>query len=197
MSFSEGGVLWNGNLYRELTFSPCSCEASFSLDDVTIGVNFHWQRQETQTFQGTLKLVVEADKVCAINSLPVEDYLVSVISSEMKATSSLEFLKAHAVISRSWLLAQMERRRRQDTGGSGFFSFVKKDDEQFATSKELLRDILKAVIANDLFNTSTYFQVINKRNDIFQEALKIINDEQRYEAILKHGNAAEQSPEKQ
>ena len=74
---------------------------------------------------------------------------------------------------------------------------VKKDDEQFATSKELLRDILKAVIANDLFNTSTYFQVINKRNDIFQEALKIINDEQRYEAILKHGNAAEQSPEKQ
>ena len=129
VSFSEGGVLWNGNLYRELTFSPCSCEASFSLDDVTIGVNFHWQRKETQTFQGTLKLVVEADKVCAINSLPVEDYLVSVISSEMKATSSLEFLKAHAVISRSWLLAQMERRRRQDTGGSGFFSFVKKDDE--------------------------------------------------------------------
>ena len=73
--------------------------------------------------------MVEADKVCAINCLPVEDYLTSVISSEMKATSSLEFLKAHAVISRSWLLAQMERRRRQDTGGSGFFSFVKKDDE--------------------------------------------------------------------
>lgn len=129
VEFSEGGILWNGNLYRELTFSPNEKGVSFSLDDVTIGINFHWQRQETQTFEGVLKLVVEADKICAINSLPVESYLTSVISSEMKSTSSLELLKAHAVISRSWLLAQMERRQRQDTGGSGFFSFVKKDDE--------------------------------------------------------------------
>lgn len=129
VEFSEGGILWNGSLYRELTFSPDSPGASFSLDGVTIGVNFHWQRQETETFQGTLKLVVEADKVCVINCIPVEDYLVSVISSEMKATSSLEFLKAHSVISRSWLLAQIKRRHRQDAGGSGFFSFVKKDDE--------------------------------------------------------------------
>lgn len=129
VEFSEGGILWNGSLYRELTFSPDSPGASFSLDGVTIGVNFHWQRQETETFLGTLKLVVEADKVCVINCIPVEDYLVSVISSEMKATSSLEFLKAHSVISRSWLLAQIKRRHRQDAGGSGFFSFVKKDDE--------------------------------------------------------------------
>lgn len=129
VAFSEGGILWNGNLYRELTFSTDSPDASFSLKDVTIGVNFHWQRKETQTFRGVLKLVVEADKVCAINCLPVEDYLVSVISSEMKATSSLEFLKAHAVISRSWLLSQMERRKRQERGGNGFFSFIKKDDE--------------------------------------------------------------------
>lgn len=129
VAFSEGGILWNGNLYRELTFLPDCHDASFSLEDVTIGVNFHWQRKETQTFQGTLKLVVEADKVCAINCLSVEDYLVSVISSEMKATSSLEFLKAHAVISRSWLLSQMERRKRQERGGNGFFSFIKKDDE--------------------------------------------------------------------
>ena len=129
VTFSEGGISWNGSLYRELTFTPYGDGVSFSLESVTIGVDFHWERQETQTFKGTLKLVVEADKVCAINCLPVEDYLVSVISSEMKATSSIEFLKAHAVISRSWLLAQMERRRRQDTGGNGFFSFVKKDDE--------------------------------------------------------------------
>lgn len=129
VEFSEGGILWNGNLYRELTFSPYEEGVSFSLDNVTIGINFHWQRQERQTFEGTLKLVVEADKVCAINCLPVEKYLTSVISSEMKSTSSLELLKAHAVISRSWLLAQIERRRNQDAGGSGFFSFVKKDDE--------------------------------------------------------------------
>ena len=129
VSFSEGGILWNGNHYRELTLLPKSPDASFSLKDVTIGIGFHWERKQTQTFQGTLHLVVEADKICAINELPVEDYLVSVISSEMKATSSPELLKAHAVISRSWLLAQIERRRQAQNGSNNFFSFIKKEDE--------------------------------------------------------------------
>ena len=80
-------------------------------------------------FEGTLHLVVEADQIVAINELPVEKYLTSVISSEMSATSSLEFLKAHAVISRSWLLAQMEKRQQRENGSDGFFSFIKKDDE--------------------------------------------------------------------
>ena len=129
VEFSEGGILWNGNQYRELTFTPSSAEASFSLFDVTIGVNFHWERKETQTFLGTLRLVVESDQITAINELPVEKYLASVISSEMKATAGLELLKAHAVISRSWLLAQMRRREDNQEQKNGFFSFVKKDDE--------------------------------------------------------------------
>ncbi|MBR1548822.1 MAG: DUF4922 domain-containing protein [Prevotella sp.] len=130
VEFSEGGILWRGNQYRELTFAPQSQHSSFSLSDVTIGVNFHWERKETQVFLGTLRLVVEADKITAINELPVEQYLASVISSEMKATASLELLKAHAVISRSWLLAQMKRREENVDGHrDGFFSFQKKDDE--------------------------------------------------------------------
>ena len=129
VSFAEGSILWNGRQYRELTFVPQSGDASFSIDDVTIGVHFHWERKETQVFQGVLRLVVEADKICAINELPVENYLTSVISSEMNATSSPEFLKAHAVISRSWLLAQMEKRKQLKDGTNSFFSFIKKDDE--------------------------------------------------------------------
>ena len=128
VAFSEGGILWNGNQYSSLTFHPQSADASFSLSDVTIGVNFHWERKETQTFLGTLHFVVESDKICAINELPVERYLESVISSEMSATSSLELLKAHAAISRSWLLAQMKKRREVAESGNNFFSFVKKDD---------------------------------------------------------------------
>ena len=128
VAFSEGGILWNGNQYSSLTFHPQSADASFSLSDVTIGINFHWERKETQTFLGTLHFVVESDKICAINELPVERYLESVISSEMSATSSLELLKAHAVISRSWLLAQMKKRREVAESGNNFFSFVKKDD---------------------------------------------------------------------
>ena len=128
VSISEGGLLWRGQQYRELRFQPLDDAASFSLNDVTIGVGFHWERQEQQTFRGTLRLVVESDKVLAINELPVEQYLESVISSEMSATSSPELLKAHAVISRSWLLSQ--KQRRQDAQhATGFFSFIKKDDE--------------------------------------------------------------------
>ena len=129
VEFSEGGILWRGIQYRNLTFTPQSADASFSLNDVTIGVNFHWERKETQTFEGTLRIVVEADKIVAINELPVEKYLTSVISSEMKSTSSVEFLKAHAVISRSWLLAQMEKRKQHESGGDNFFSFTKSDNE--------------------------------------------------------------------
>ena len=129
VEFSEGGILWRGMQYRELTFTPQTPTASFSLHDVTIGVNFHWERKETQVFLGTLRLVVESDKITAINQLPVERYLASVISSEMKATAGVELLKAHAVISRSWLLAQMRRREEAGQRKDGFFSFVKKDDE--------------------------------------------------------------------
>lgn len=129
VSFEEGGILWNGNVYRELTFTPLDEESSFSLYDVTIGINFHWERQETQSFIGTLKLVVYEGKITAINLLPAEDYLTSVISSEMNATSSPEFLKAHAVISRSWLLAQIEKRKALSKQQGDFFSFVKTDTE--------------------------------------------------------------------
>lgn len=129
VSFEEGGILWNGNVYRELTFTPLDEDSSFSLYDVTIGINFHWERQETQSFIGTLKLVVYEGKITAINILPAEDYLTSVISSEMSATSSLEFLKAHAVVSRSWLLAQIEKRKAMSKKQGDFFSFVKTDTE--------------------------------------------------------------------
>lgn len=127
--FEEGGIRWNDNVYHELTFTPLEDDSSFSLDDVTIGLNFHWERQETQHFPGTLKLTVDEGKITAINQLPVEEYLTSVISSEMSASSSLEFLKAHAVISRSWLLAQIEKRNTLCKKDGGFFPFVKTDTE--------------------------------------------------------------------
>ena len=129
VEFCEGGIVWRGTQYRNLTFTPQASEASFTLNDVTIGVNFHWERQQKQTFEGTLNIVVEADKIVAINELPLERYLMSVISSEMSATAPLEFLKAHSVISRSWVLAQMEKRRLHKDGADSFFSFIKKDDE--------------------------------------------------------------------
>jgi SpoIID/LytB domain protein len=128
VELAEGGIMWYGQQYRELLFAPQSEDASFSLYDVTIGVNFHWERKEMQTFRGSLRLVVDADKIVAINELPVEQYLESVISSEMNAASSLELLKAHAVISRSWLLSQIQKRQKSG-GQNNFFSFVKKDDE--------------------------------------------------------------------
>ena len=111
-SVSGGKVLWDGKAYDNVLFTPSDEENDcFELKDVTIGVNFHWERKENQKFRGALSLIVENDRVTAINVLSVEEYLLSVISSEMSATASLELLKAHAVISRSWLLAQIEKNK--------------------------------------------------------------------------------------
>ena len=94
----------------EIIFEPQDpATESFLLRDVTIGVKFHWERKEKERFTGSLKLIKEDGKVTAINLLPIENYLVSVISSEMSAKSSLQLLKAHSIISRSWLLAQIEK----------------------------------------------------------------------------------------
>lgn len=111
--FFEGGKInWNGKLYDELFFETKDDESVFILKDVVIGIDFHWERKEDQSFQGSLKFIVEDDAITAINIIGIEDYLVSVISSEMSASSSMELLKAHAVISRSWLLAQIEGRKQ-------------------------------------------------------------------------------------
>jgi stage II sporulation protein D len=102
---------------------------SFTLHAVTIGVAFHWQRDEDQTFRGRLKFIVDNDRITAVNILSVEDYLLSVISSEMSATSSSDLLKAHAVISRSWLLAQMEKTARLKAGEGKYTTSVVTDTE--------------------------------------------------------------------
>ncbi|MFZ5942422.1 MAG: SpoIID/LytB domain-containing protein, partial [Bacteroidota bacterium] len=94
---------------RELIFLPCNLTADhFVLHDVVIGIDFHWEQKENQRFQGALKLKLVGDRIAVINILPVEDYLKSVISSEMNASASPELLKAHAIIARSWLLAKLE-----------------------------------------------------------------------------------------
>ena len=104
-------IFWNGNRYTRIVFTPEKEDYSFCLKEVTIGVKFHWERKEDQTFKGNLNLIVENGLITAINALSVEDYLLSVISSEMSATASLELLKSHAVISRSWLLAQIRKNK--------------------------------------------------------------------------------------
>lgn len=107
---SQGKLQWNGLAYDALTFTPGEGSSTFTLAEVTIGVGFHWERKEEQRFEGMLRFLPDGDKVLVVNELPVERYLCSVISSEMRATSSLSLLQAHAVISRSWLLAQMAGR---------------------------------------------------------------------------------------
>ncbi|MGE5394011.1 MAG: SpoIID/LytB domain-containing protein [Candidatus Saccharibacteria bacterium] len=122
VNYREGKLWLNDELVEEneLLFEPVRYrEASFELNDVVIGINFHWQRKEDQQFKGSLKIIVEDEKLRAINIIPLEDYLVSVISSEMSATSSLELLKAHAITSRSWLLAQIEKSKQFQEPGKG------------------------------------------------------------------------------
>ncbi len=103
--------------------------SSFTLHSVTIGVDFHWQRSEDQVFRGDLKIITENGKLTAVNIISLEEYLKSVISSEMSATSSEELLKAHSVISRGWLLAQSEKRNASQAGNQKLVSDTRKDNE--------------------------------------------------------------------
>lgn len=105
----DGRISWQGREHDSITLSPGDKETSFEVFDVTIGIGFHWERNENQRFTGALRIIVENGRLTLINIVPVEDYLKSVISSEMSASASPEFLKAHAVISRSWLLSQISK----------------------------------------------------------------------------------------
>ncbi|MHC1779390.1 MAG: SpoIID/LytB domain-containing protein [Bacteroidales bacterium] len=130
VAYSKGKILWRGTLCDSLEFTPVNeQEGSFKLKGVTIGINFHWERKEDQVFKGSLKIIVEDGKLTAINLLGVEEYLTSVISSEMSATASLELLKAHAVISRSWLLAQIDKNKEIVDSKSVYSTMKVTEDE--------------------------------------------------------------------
>lgn len=127
--YVDGKVEWRGNLYESLQFNPVNyTESVFELKDVTIGINFHWERKENQRFQGGLRVIVENGKLTAVNLIGVEDYLISVISSEMSATATKEFLKAHAVISRSWLLAQMDKSEKLKASDEDYSACIENDE---------------------------------------------------------------------
>ena len=130
VKWAEGKILFRDERYDEIVFQPADPHKNaFELKDVIIGVNFHWERKEDQRFLGGLKFIVENDAVTAINIVTLEDYLTSVISSEMSATSSKQLLKAHAVISRSWLLAQTAKNK----------SITNNYQTEYRTSTELIR----------------------------------------------------------
>ncbi len=124
----------NGNegivVNQGIVIAPEDAKNSFTLFDVTIGIDFHWQRKENQAFNGSLKLIIENNKITAVNVINVEDYLISVISSEMSATSSLELLKAHAVISRSWLLAQIQKKTSIQKHTRNYETCIETEDER-------------------------------------------------------------------
>jgi SpoIID/LytB domain protein len=135
VKYRNGKIWLNDEMIDEeiLEFEPVRYhEAFFELKDVTIGIKFHWERNENQQFKGSLKFIIENKKLTAINILPLEDYLISVISSEMSATSSMELLKAHAITSRSWLLAQIEK-------GKKLQHFEKTNQPISETSEEYIR----------------------------------------------------------
>lgn len=113
ISIAEGIVTLDGKAISSLPYLvPAKEKCKFTLHDVVIGIGFHWEQKEDQIFKGALSFVVEGGKLWAVNTLSIEDYLFCVIASEMKSTSSLELLKAHAVVSRSWLMAQIEAKKK-------------------------------------------------------------------------------------
>ncbi|MEI7811220.1 MAG: SpoIID/LytB domain-containing protein [Ignavibacteria bacterium] len=117
-------------IINEIKFTPVDFRLeSFLIKAVTIGVKFHWEQKENQRFVGSLKLIKEGDNITIVNTLPVEFYLTSVISSEISARSSVELLKAHSIISRSWLLAQIEKSKQLASNENPYQSTFISEDE--------------------------------------------------------------------
>ncbi len=136
VKYAEGKIiLSDGSERREIqsgdTFNPLDFESeSFLLREVIIGIQFHWQKKENQRFQGSLRFLIEDNTLAAVNVVPVESYLTSVISSEMSATSSPELLKAHSIISRSWVLAQIEKGRELQRTEQKYESSIETEEER-------------------------------------------------------------------
>ena len=126
LAHNENEYIFNG----DINFEPVDFNSqSFLIKDVVIGIKFHWEQKEDQKFKGSLKIIKEKNKLTAVNVLPVEDYLVSVISSEMSASSSEELLKAHSIISRSWLIAQTQKSKELKEAGNVTSEFIENDDK--------------------------------------------------------------------
>ncbi len=131
-----------GSLESRLLIEPASADSVFEVGGITIGVGFHWQQRQAQRFAGAVELVPDGDNIVVINHVDVEDYLCSVISSEMNANSPLEFLKAHAVISRSWVLRQIGNRHTEinDTARCGADEIIRWYDREDHTLFDVCAD---------------------------------------------------------
>ncbi len=164
---AEGNrILWKGGMYDELYFKAPTIDSVFQINDVVIGIDFHWERKENQRFHGDLKVIVHDGKLVLINILRVEEYLKSVISSEMSATSSYELLKAHAVISRSWLLAQIE----QSSPAHNHNSIQKNDADEVMMWFDREDHELFDVCADD--HCQRYQGITRKTSPLVEQAVK-------------------------
>ncbi len=114
----EGHEISSGNSLIFHAADPERCR--FAIEEVVIGIGFHWEQKEEQVFQGSLKLMILEGEIQVVNVISVEDYLISVISSEMRGDSSSALLKAHTIISRSWLLAQIEKQKELEGSGESY-----------------------------------------------------------------------------
>lgn len=108
--YKDADILFNKRACMEILLEPVDYDtASVTVFNVTIGKGFHWQRKQDQVFRGSLRLSSYGFGIMVINRVGVEEYLTSVISSEMNARAPKALLRAHAVISRSWVLTQLEK----------------------------------------------------------------------------------------
>lgn len=179
--WTNNKILFNGKLYEDLFFEPTDKQnCSFDLKAVTIGVDFHWQRREDQRFRGALNLAVTDKGIIAINQIDAEEYLTSVISSEMSANASKQLLKAHAVISRSWLLAQIEKNQQLAKAEKPYTS-SQQNEEQLIRWYDREDHVLFDVCADD--HCQRYQGITRETNPVVKEAIQ----ETRGEVLLYKG----------
>lgn len=147
----NGMMEWGGQLFHRLVFTPQDDLSYFTLPHVTIGLQFHWQQEETQNFRGSLLFkMTAAGKISLVNDVSIQDYLKSVVSSEMNADAPLEFVKAQAIVARSWLMAQKQHRYKhinssqpvqlQDEAGLETYAYIRWYNQESHTGFDVCAD---------------------------------------------------------
>jgi SpoIID/LytB domain protein len=182
VAVSDGKILFGGETFEELVFEADDPhQNTFGLKNVIIGVQFHWERKEDQYFRGSLKFITESDGISAVNIVSLEDYLTSVISSEMSATSSEELLKAHAVISRSWLLAQLSKSRALESAETTYRTSFETPGEIFRWYDRESHDLFD-VCADD--HCQRYQGITRQSSDLVKKVIRETRGE-----VLLHDSA--------
>ena len=106
----ENYILVNGEKSNQFYLDELTGDFSYNINPVTAGRGFHWQKQIDISIKGSIKIRNIDGYLFLINEIGIENYLMSVATSEMSGECPEALLEAQTIAARSWLIASEEQK---------------------------------------------------------------------------------------